>query len=200
MTETSCVATITPNRRYGPCKLGSCGVPVSLSEIKIVDEDGNALPQGQEGELWIRGPHIMQGYHNNETATKEILTEDRWLKTGDVACVDEEGHLYIVDRKKELIKVKGLQVSPTELENVLRKMDGIADLAIIGVPDERAGELPRAFVVRAPNSNIKESDVEHFLETRVAPFKKLSGGVKFINEIPKTPSGKILRKTLREIK
>ncbi|KAF4523514.1 hypothetical protein B566_EDAN004585 [Ephemera danica] len=167
MTETSCLATFTP-RWAGLSKIGSCGVPVPLTELKIVDEAGNALPQGDEGELLVRGPQVMQGYHNNESATRDTITEDGWLRTGDVAHVDDQGYVFLVDRMKELIKVKGLQVSPTELEGVLRKLDGVADVAVVGVPDERSGEVPRAFVVRANNSQISETDVKSFLESKVA--------------------------------
>jgi 4-coumarate--CoA ligase len=195
MTETSCMALFTP---LG-CdfnKISTAGVPVPLTEIKIIDEQGNALPQGEKGELLVRGPQIMQGYHNNDSATEETITKDGWLRTGDVAYVDEEGLVFIVDRLKELIKVKGLQVSPTELEGVLRKMDGVADVAVVGVLDERSGEVPRAFVVCKPNCNLTENDVHNYLNPRVATFKQLAGGVRFVSEIPKNAAGKIERKIL----
>ncbi|XP_059482537.1 uncharacterized protein LOC132200818 [Neocloeon triangulifer] len=198
LTETSCAACFVPSWS-GLDKIGSCGVPLPLTEIKVVDEQGQALPLGQTGELWLRGPQVMQGYWRNEKATKETLTSDGWLMTGDICYLDDEGYVFIVDRLKELIKVKGLQVSPTELEGVLRKMDGVSDVAVIGVPDARSGEVPKAFVVRKPGSNIAENDVTAFVEGHVAEFKKLAGGVKFVDEIPKNAAGKILRKNLKNL-
>ncbi|CAB3363097.1 Hypothetical predicted protein [Cloeon dipterum] len=198
LTETSCAATFRPSWS-GDDKIGSCGLPVSLTEVKVVDEQGQALPLGQTGELWLRGPQVMQGYFRNEKATKETLTDDGWLMTGDIAYLDNDGYVFIVDRLKELIKVKGLQVSPTELEGILRKMDGVADVAVLGVPDQRAGEVPKAFVVVKEGSTIAENDVAAFVEARVAEFKRLAGGVKFIKEIPKNAAGKILRKNLKSL-
>jgi long-chain acyl-CoA synthetase len=115
-------------RGIGMRKIGSCGHPVPMTEVKIVDEDGKALPLGMEGELQVRGPQIMQGYHNNDTATKETLTDDGWLKTGDVAIVDDEGFIFIVDRIKELIKVKGMQVNLNERLNMLQQKSALLKL------------------------------------------------------------------------
>ncbi|XP_059481833.1 uncharacterized protein LOC132200407 [Neocloeon triangulifer] len=198
LTETSCMATMMPNA-YIPEKIGSCGLPAPLVEVKVIDKNGISLPVGETGELLMRGPNVMKGYLNNEKATRRILSEDGWLMTGDLAYIDSDGFVFIVDRMKELIKVKGLQVSPTELEEILIKMDGIADVAVVGVPDEIAGELPKAYVVKKPGSNITEDEVCTFLEPHVANFKHLKGGVQFVNEIPKNAAGKVLRKNLKDL-
>jgi 4-coumarate--CoA ligase len=157
------------------------------------------------GELWCTGPNIMKGYWRNPKATGETLHYDadgtKWLKTGDIAYVDEAGHFFIVDRKKELIKVKGNQVAPAELEALLLEHDGIADAAVIGMPTEDGDEKPRAFVVRQVNKqgeNLTEDEVKKFVENKVVRYKRLAGGVEFVETIPKNPSGKILRRQLRD--
>nr|CAI5846911.1 unnamed protein product [Callosobruchus analis] len=139
----------------------------------------------------------MMGYLNNEQATSETIDEEGWLHTGDVAYYDEDAYFYIVDRCKELIKVKGNQVSPTELENLLMEIDGVGDAAVVGIPDALAGEVPRAFVVLKPGANVSEEDVHRFINSKVTNYKKLVGGVRFIEAIPRNPSGKILRNELR---
>ncbi|XP_059481737.1 uncharacterized protein LOC132200350 [Neocloeon triangulifer] len=197
MTEVSCCSAMSPTT-LKPDKFGSCGMNIPLSEIKIADKNGNSLPQGKTGELWYKGPNVMQGYLNNEKATKETLTPDGWLKTGDVAYVDEDGYIFIVDRMKELIKVKGFQVSPTELEEVLRKIPGITDVAVIGVADGKSGEVPKAFVVKN-DPNVNQEQIEDFLKDKVAPYKQLKGGVQFVNAIPRSSAGKILRNELKKM-
>ena len=142
----------------------------------------------------------MQGYLNNEKATNETLDSDGWLHTGDVAYYDDDGYYFIVDRCKELIKVKGAQVSPTELENLILEIKDVADVAVVGVPDSLAGEVPRAFVVKKPNTQISEEEISLYVNPKVAHYKKLSGGVKFIEAIPRNPNGKILRNELKIIK
>ncbi|XP_004297550.1 PREDICTED: 4-coumarate--CoA ligase-like 9 [Fragaria vesca subsp. vesca] len=165
-------------------------------EAKIVDPDtGEALPPGQRGELWLRGPTIMKGYVGDDKATAETLDKDGWLKTGDLCYFDNEGFLYIVDRLKELIKYKAYQVPPAELEHILNSHPDIADAAVIPYPDEEAGQIPMAYVVRKPGSNITEAIVTDFVAKQVAPYKKIRH-VSFINSIPKSPAGKILRREL----
>ncbi|XP_065346026.1 uncharacterized protein LOC135943431 isoform X2 [Cloeon dipterum] len=196
MTESSCLLTVMPEI-MPTCKAKSLGPPGVFTEFKIADNEGNALPQGQVGELCARGPQIISGYLNNEKVTKETITEDGWLKTGDVAFFDEYGHVNIVDRVKELIKVKGYQVSPTEIESILIQLEGVADVAVIGLPDEKNGELPKAFIVKKPGAQITEQTVMDFLNPKVAEFKKLRGGVQFLEAIPRSAAGKILRKDLK---
>ncbi|KAK6732337.1 hypothetical protein RB195_016615 [Necator americanus] len=158
---------------------------------------GDEVATGQRGEICVRGPTIMKGYLNRPEATAETIDADGWLHTGDIGYVDSKGQTYIVDRLKELIKVKGLQVAPAELEDILLSHKEIQDAAVIGVPDEKTGEKPRAYVVRA-NETLTEADVKHFIEEKVSSYKFLTGGVVFVDEIPKSPSGKILRRFLRD--
>ncbi|KAL6177598.1 hypothetical protein ACLB2K_049123 [Fragaria x ananassa] len=165
-------------------------------EAKIVDPDtGEALRPGQRGELWLRGPTIMKGYVGDDKATAETLDKDGWLKTGDLCYFDNEGFMYIVDRLKELIKYKAYQVPPAELEHILNSHPDIADAAVIPYPDEEAAQIPMAYVVRKPRSNITVAIVMDFVAKQVAPYKKIRR-VSFINSIPKSPAGKILRKEL----
>lgn len=195
MTETSPVTLFNPRKG---AKIGTCGVVMPNTEAKIVDIDsGESLGPMQPGELWVRGPQVMKGYYKNEEATRSTIDADGWLHTGDVAIYDENEYFSIIDRLKELIKVKGLQVSPSELENILLKHSGIQDAAVIGIPDERCGELPRAYIVRS-NANLTEDEVAEFVEAQVAPHKAIKGGVEFVNAIPKTSTGKILHRTLRQ--
>ncbi|PON72199.1 4-coumarate-CoA ligase [Trema orientale] len=165
-------------------------------EAKIVDPvTGQALPPNHKGELWLRGPTIMRGYIGDEKATAETVDPEGWLKTGDLCMFDSEGYLYIVDRLKELIKYKAYQVPPAELEHLLHSHPDIADVAVIPYPDEEAGQLPMAYVVRKPGSNLSEAQVIDFVAQKVAPYKKVRR-VAFINSIPKSPAGKILRREL----
>jgi 4-coumarate--CoA ligase len=154
------------------------------------------------GELWIRGPNVMKGYWRNPLATAATLTPSGWLKTGDIAYVDAHGKFFIVDRIKELIKVKGNQVAPAELEALLLEHPAVADAAVIGLRMEDDGdEMPRAYVVLGPGEKAQataEEEIVRFVEERVARHKRITGGVVFVEAIPKNPSGKILRKWLRE--
>ncbi|KAK7350694.1 hypothetical protein VNO77_09572 [Canavalia gladiata] len=175
---------------------GSVGRLAENMEAKIVDPvTGEALPPGQKGELWLRGPTIMKGYVGDDKATAETLDSDGWLKTGDLCYFDSDGFLYIVDRLKELIKYKAYQVPPAELEHILHTNPEIADAAVVPYPDEDAGQIPMAFVVRKPGSNITADQVMEFVAKQVSPYKKIRR-VSFINSIPKSPAGKILRREL----
>jgi 4-coumarate--CoA ligase len=181
------------------------GEPNANCEAKIMTEDGTsevtARGPSAVGELWVYGPNVMKGYWRNEKATAETLTPDGWLKTGDIAYVDDEGRFFIVDRKKELIKVKGNQVAPAELEALLLEHPGIADAAVIGMPTADGDEKPRAFVVRQvgkEGEGLTEEQVKKFVEGKVIRYKRLAGGVEFLDVIPKNPSGKILRRQLRD--
>ncbi|KAK3183759.1 hypothetical protein Dsin_031045 [Dipteronia sinensis] len=175
-------------------------------EAKIVDpETGDALPPRKHGELWIRGPIVMKGYIGDVKATGETLLKDGWMRTGDLCYIDEDGFVFVVDRLKELIKFKGFQVAPAELEQLLLSHPEIADAAVVPYPDEEAGEVPMAFVVRQLQSKsksksrlIKEAEIMDFVAKRVSPYKKIRR-VEFVNSIPKSPAGKILRKDLIKI-
>ena len=195
MTELSPVSHLTP---VGEFKPGSVGVTAPNTETAIVDiETGEFLPTGEEGEVWVRGPQVMKGYLNQPDATAATIDADGWLHTGDVGVVDEDGHLFIVDRLKELIKFKGFQVPPAELEAVLLTHPAVADAAVIGRPDEEAGELPIGFVVAKPGMEADAEELIEFAAADVATYKRLHE-VTFLDEIPKSASGKILRRVLRD--
>ena len=195
MTELSPVTHATPEGDFRP---GTSGITIPNTEIRVVDPaTGNDLGVGEGGELWIRGPQVMKGYLNNEEATRNTIDEDGWLHTGDVAVVDEHHHVSIVDRVKELIKYKGFQVPPAELEALIVAHPKVADVAVIGVPDVEAGELPKAFVVVAPGAELTEQELKDYVAEHVTSYKHIRL-VEFVSEIPKSPSGKILRRLLRE--
>lgn len=194
MTELSPVSHVVPTDAP---RSGAAGVVISNTLCQIVDpETGAAVPTGQEGELWVKGPQVMQGYLNNPTATAETITPDGWLRTGDIARMDDDGYMFIVDRLKELIKYKGFAVAPAELEATLVAMDGITDAAVIGLPDEAAGEVPIAFVIRAEGGPDEAAIHGHF-KANLSTFKQLHQ-IRFVTEIPKSASGKILRRFLRD--
>jgi acyl-CoA synthetase (AMP-forming)/AMP-acid ligase II len=203
MTELSPVSHTTPETGHeppgaGPTPKGSVGYAIPNTECRLVDPaTGTDAAPGERGELWVRGPQVMAGYLNNPQATADTLDDEGWLHTGDVAVVDDEGRYTVVDRVKELIKYKGYQVAPAELEAVLLGHPEISDAAVIGVKDEDSGEeLPKAFVVRTPGSSIGAADVQAFVAERVAPHKKIRL-VEFIDAVPKSAAGKILRKDLK---
>jgi acyl-CoA synthetase (AMP-forming)/AMP-acid ligase II len=197
MTELSPVSHCMPDDRPD-LDLNSSGFALPNIECKLVDpETGEEVGPGGRGELWVKGPNVMVGYLNNPEATAVTLDEEGYLHTGDVAEVTEEGVFSIVDRVKELIKYKGYQVPPAELEALLLTNDAIADAAVIGVKDAEGEEVPKAFVVRQPGApELSAEDVMGFVAERIAPHKKVRV-VEFIDEIPKSASGKILRKDLR---
>jgi acyl-CoA synthetase (AMP-forming)/AMP-acid ligase II len=203
MTELSPVSHTTPDpgcepSAGGEVPKGSVGYAVPNTECRLIDPGtGEDAAPGERGELWIRGPQVMKGYLNNEKATAETVDAEGWLHTGDVAIVDDNGCYTVVDRVKELIKYKGYQVAPAELEAVLINHPEIADAAVIGVPEKDSGEeLPKAFVVRAPGSELTEDAVKAYMAEKVAPHKKIRF-VEFIEAVPKSAAGKILRKDLK---
>jgi acyl-CoA synthetase (AMP-forming)/AMP-acid ligase II len=204
MTELSPVSHTTPDPGAEPPGVttavpkGTVGYAVPNSECRLVDAaTGQDAAPGEPGELWVRGPNVMKGYLNNAEATANTIDAEGWLHTGDVAVVDDEGRYTVVDRVKELIKYKGYQVAPAELEAVLLGHPDVADAAVIGVVDKESGEeLPKAFVVRAPGSSVDEQTVIDFVAGRVAPHKKIRM-VEFIEQVPKSAAGKILRKDLK---
>ena len=196
MTEVSAITHLVPP--FGEVrKPGSIGPPIPGVECRLVDhETGEDVGPGQRGELWMRSPKVMQGYLNNPEATAATVDQDGWLRSGDIAVVDEEGWFTIVGRIKEIIKYKGFQVFPAELEMVLIAHPGVADCAVIGVGDEEAGEVPKAFVV--PESDVLDPGaVMQFVAEQVAPYKRIRA-IEIVEEIPRSPSGRILRRVLRE--
>jgi acyl-CoA synthetase (AMP-forming)/AMP-acid ligase II len=195
LTETS---PVTHTHRDDPDEIrpGSIGHLISSTEAKIIDTNtGEALGPDQEGEVLIRGAQVMKGYLNNPEATEETIDSEGWLHTGDIGYVDDEGYFYIVDRVKELIKYKGYQVAPAELEAILLTHPLVADAAVIPSPDEEAGEIPKAFVVARGEASAEE--IMAFVAGKVAPTKKVRR-LEFVDEIPKSASGKILRRVLVE--
>lgn len=193
MTETSPVTHSSPPDS-DQMKLGAVGTAAPNTECKLVDPaSGLELGPHQEGELWVRGPQVMKGYLNNPEATANTVDAELWLHTGDIGYADEDGHFFIVDRMKELIKYKGFQVAPAELESVLLTHPAIADAAVIPCADEEAGEVPKAFVVLRGEATAAE--IMDFVGERLAPHKRIRF-VEFIAQIPKSASGKILRRVL----
>lgn len=195
LTETS---PVTHFALAGVRKYGSIGPLVPNTEARIVDAgSGEDLPVGSPGELWIRGPQVMRGYLGRPDATTAMIDAEGWLHTGDIAVVDDDGDFTIVDRLKELIKYKGFQVAPAELEAVLLAHPDVADAAVIGVPDDEAGEIPKAFIVLNPDRDVTAESILRFVSERVAGYKRIRS-TEFLEEIPKSASGKILRRVLRD--
>jgi acyl-CoA synthetase (AMP-forming)/AMP-acid ligase II len=193
LTETSPVTHLAPMNRNKP---GSVGPLVANTEALLIDlATGLPAGPGERGEIWVRGPQVMKGYLGQAAITAEAFADDGWFRTGDIACVDEDGYFTIVDRAKELIKYKGFQVPPAELEGVLVSHPAVADAAVIGVPDVEVGEIPKAFVVLKGHATA--SELMAYVADRVAPYKKIRL-VEVISQIPKSASGKILRRVLME--
>ncbi len=195
LTETSPVTHVMPEEDARR-KAGSIGLPVPNTECRLVDaETGRDAAAGAAGEIWVRGPQVMRGYFNRPDETRAALDADGWFRTGDVGRVDDDGYFFVVDRLKELIKYKGMQVPPAELEAVLLSHPAVADAAVVPFPDGEAGEIPRAFVVLKGAATAEE--LMAFVAERVAPYKKVRR-LELIDAIPKSPSGKILRRLLKD--
>jgi acyl-CoA synthetase (AMP-forming)/AMP-acid ligase II len=198
MTEASPVTHLSPTRN-APWKPGASGKIVCNTEVKLVNVDtGAEVGVGQEGELWMRGPQIMKGYLNQPAATADAIDREGWYHTGDVGYVDADGFFFIVDRTKELIKYKGMQVAPAELEALLLTHPAVLDCAVIRKADEEAGEVPKAFVVLKPDDASRATTGDAlmaFVAERVAPHKRIRH-LEFIDQVPKSASGKILRRVL----
>ena len=182
--------------------VGSVGRLLPNQTAKYMSPSETALPPGSTGELWIKGPNVFAGYLNNPSATANALTEDGYFRTGDVGFQDPQGNFYITDRIKELIKYKGFQVAPAELEGLLIGHEKVTDACVIGAYDSaQATEVPRAFIVTSESGvdrDVLAKEITDWLNTRVAKHKRLRGGVRFVDEIPKSATGKILRRVLRD--
>ena len=196
LTETSPVTHACREAREG--KAASIGPPVPNTEIRVVNiETGSDCGPRQEGEIWVRGPQVMKGYLNRPDATAAMIDDEGWLHTGDVGYADDDGFFFIVDRVKELIKYKGLQIAPAELEALLLGHPAITDAAVVPVEDAEAGEVPKGYVVT--RASVTPEEIMAYVAERVAPYKRLRQ-VEVIDQIPKSPSGKILRRLLAQRK
>lgn len=197
MTETSGSITQLDGPDHTPQLLRSCGKPYPWVEVRIVGSDGRDAPTGAVGEVWTRSAQNMLGYWNNPDATAATLTADGWLRTGDAGYLDADGYLYLYDRVKDMIVSGGENVYPIEVENVLMAHPGVADAAVIGVPDPKWGEAVKAVVVPVPGARLDRTDLIAFARTRLAGFK-LPKSIDIVDALPRTPSGKILKRALRE--
>ncbi|XP_031477354.1 4-coumarate--CoA ligase-like 1 [Nymphaea colorata] len=200
LTEHSCI-TLThcgPSHARGNAKRNSVGFILPNLEVKFVDSDtGRSLPKSTVGEICVRSKCVMKGYFKNKEATEQTIDSQGWLHTGDIGYIDDDGDIFIVDRVKEMIKYKGFQVAPAELEAILLSHPSVEDVAVIPLPDEEAGEVPAACVVMAPKSKENEEDIMKFVASNVASYKRVRV-VHFVETIPKSASGKIMRKFLKE--
>jgi long-chain acyl-CoA synthetase len=193
LSEASPVVTVSPlNHPFN----GSIGLAVPLTTLSIRDAKGKALPVNMPGELWVKGPQVMQGYWHNPAETTRALTEDGWLKTGDVATIDKDGFVFIVDRLKDMINVSGFNVSSTEIELCIQALPHISEVAVISIPDAAHGELPKAFVVLKDDARINATTIIRYCHKNLAAYK-VPHLVEFISELPKNNLGKVLKKELR---
>ena len=193
LTECAGCLTMTP---IGENRLGATGIPIPGTVVKIVDSEGIELPRGKPGEVIARGPTIMKGYLDNPDATAETI-KDGWLYTGDMGVMDEDGFLQIVDRKKDMILVSGFNVYPNEIEDVIARLDGVVEVGVIGIPDEKTGESVKAYVVSSEPELTAGQVIEH-CKVSLTNYKR-PRQVVFVAEIPKSPVGKVLRRNLREM-
>jgi len=195
LTETSPFVTIVPNDRAAE-KIGSAGTPPMFTDVALLDDEGRPVPTGERGEIVVRGPNVMKGYWNRPDATAEAIV-DGWFHTGDVGVQDEDGYFYVVDRKKDMIISGGENIYPAEVEDCLYQHPGIAEVAVIGIPDPRWGELVRAVVVPRPGTALQESEIIEFTQGRLARYKQ-PRSVVFTDLLPRNPAGKVLKFELRE--
>ncbi|HIN12829.1 MAG TPA: long-chain-fatty-acid--CoA ligase [Gammaproteobacteria bacterium] len=195
LSETSPGVTVSP--AYTEKFTGTVGLPIPNTEISIRDDDGNEVERGQPGEICIKGPQVMQGYWRNEEATAEVIGEDGFFKTGDIGTMDDEGFLSIVDRKKDMIIVSGFNVYPNEIEDVVCMHPGIVEAASIGVTDEKTGEAVKLFVVLGGEQKLAKEEIIDYCRQNLAAYK-VPKQIEFMDELPKTNVGKILRRELRE--
>lgn len=193
LTETSPVVSFNP---VDAIQLGTIGKPVAGTAVKVVDTDGNALPLGEPGELCVKGPQVMKGYWNLDDETAKVLSDDGWFQTGDIAVLQEDGYIKIVDRKKDMILVSGFNVYPNEVEDVVAAHPGVVEVAAVGVPDDNSGEAVKLFVVKR-DENLDEKSLREWCKKELAGYK-VPKHVEFRDELPKTNVGKVLRRQLRD--
>ena len=194
LTESSCVGTTA---HYTETRIGSCGKGMDDAEIKVVDDEGNTLPPGEQGELCVRGTCVTNGYLNKPEATAEVFSQGGWFRAGDIAYMDEDGYAYIVDRKKDMINVGGEKVFPSEVEDMMLVHPKIKDLVIVGIPDDLKGEAPKAFIQLFEDETATLEEIREFCKPRMAPYK-VPVAVKFVDEVPRSAAGKALRRLLRD--
>lgn len=194
MTETSPVATVNPIQHI---QIGTIGIPVPSTVCKVIADDGTELALGETGELCVKGPQVMKGYWQRQEATDEMLDSEGWLKTGDIAIIQPDGYMRIVDRKKDMILVSGFNVYPNELEDVLAGLPGVLQCAAIGVPDEKSGEHIKLFIVVKPGATLTKEQVMEHMRANVTAYK-VPRAVEFRDALPTTNVGKILRRELRD--
>ncbi|HVY53096.1 MAG TPA: AMP-binding protein, partial [Gammaproteobacteria bacterium] len=193
LTEASpCIAVNSPQ---ATAYTGTIGYPLPSTDVAILDDGGNELPLGQAGELAVKGPQVMKGYWHQAQETAAVLSADGWLLTGDIASIDEQGRLRILERKKDMILVSGFNVYPNEIEDVLAAIPGVSEVAVIGVPDQTTGEAVKAFVVKS-NDSLTAEDVIKGARQSLTSYK-VPKQIEFCKELPKTNVGKILRRALR---
>ena len=192
LTETSPVVTLNP---YDDIRVGYIGRPIAGTEVMVVDEDGNKLANGEEGELCVRGPQVMAGYWHRPEATAEVMIDD-WFKTGDVAIIADDGFVRLVDRKKDMIIVSGFNVYPNEIDDLASQHPGIVECAAVGIPHESSGETVKLFVVKSDPALTEDAVIAYCREHMTA--YKVPKAVEFRDELPKTNVGKILRRALRD--
>ena len=192
LTEASPILTLSPMTQTS--FTGSIGIPIPSTDVAIVDESGNHMSIGEVGELVARGPQVMQGYWNNPEESDMVL-KDGWLSTGDIATMDESGYFKIVDRKKDMILVSGFNVYPNQVEDVIGSHPDVLEVAVIGIPNERSGEMVKAVIVRKENVVTEAEIIEH--ASKHLTRYKIPKVVEFRDELPKSTVGKILRRALR---
>ncbi len=193
LSEASPVVSLNP---AGKTKPSSAGLPVPGVRVKVINDQGRDLGTNEVGELLVRGPNVMQGYWRNSEATRQAI-KDSWLYTGDLARIDEGGYIYIVGRKKELIIVRGMNVYPREIEEVLYRHPAVAEAAVIGVSDPNRGEIPKGIVALKKNFQVSEKELKDFCRQHLAAYK-VPHSIEFRSELPKTGSGKISKRHLRQ--
>ena len=194
LTEGTCA--VSSMKLGEPRRAGSVGKPIPGTRIRIVGDDGTDKPRGERGEVWISGPQVMKGYLRRPEATKEIIDDEGWLRTGDIGIVDDDGYLFIVDRMKDMIIVSGFNVFPTDIEDVLTRHDGVAEAAVIGLPSDATGEKAVAYVVKSDDA-LDEAAVIAYCREHLTAYK-CPKEVRFTEELPKSPVGKVLRRELRD--
>lgn len=194
LSETSPVVTFNPPNN--PVFTATIGVPIPQTEVRLLDDDGNQVPQGEAGEIAVKGPQVMKGYWQRDDETLKVMTHDGYFRTGDIGVINEEGFIKIVDRKKDMILVSGFNVYPNELEEVIAQHPKVLEVAVIGVPDEKSGEVPKMFIVRK-DSSLTSEEILDYAKEQLTGYKR-PRYVEFLTELPKSNVGKILRKELRK--